>query len=626
MSNVVWSQATPAADPSVYPQAFVPVRVAGAALDGSQDTFAQISVPAIEGAAVAAAAPSVAAAQAAANTATAAAAAIPAQIAALPTHYVTNLPSYSSAVVDLDGRSIEAKNQAGVEVGGAYPKVDETARATAAEAEITNSLITTAVTNLPALATATVDPDMRVTASTTATVSSPSTVNIAARAKQSVPAITFADICGFASYGQSNAIGGATSDGAALTTAQPFGNLMFAGGSGGGMRTAQLTAAQMASFVPAVEARDPSSGYSETQVSTIINSLVSYMMGLLGITDQTQYAAIGTAMFGCAPGEGGRAIAQLSPGGDGGFEKMKAALGYATADALALNKTINMPFLGWDQGEQDEGLPTDQLTYYNATLALMANLKAAVRQAFGQTFDPIISASQLGTHIAEHFYRPQVAIAQLAAHVAGAFQLHSPGYIHEFDPSDHVHLSPSSVILKGRYQVRPFLAAVKQALGFAADPWDCVRPIAIQWSGTTILLTFATPPQLPAQAAAGKVNALRFRTDWVAATHNMGFDLFSGPTEAATLLDIITAVTVLPGNRVRISCSSVPPTGTVLRYAAGRPGDSSNASGRLTGPRGNLCDSYGDYETLAVYVTQAGSTVTVPEDNYCMMFESAPKS
>jgi hypothetical protein len=84
---------------------------------------------------------------------------------------------------------------------------------------------------------------------------------------------------------------------------------------------------------------------------------------------------------------------------------------------------------------------------------------------------------------------------------------------------------------------------------------------------------------------------LQTRTDRVSATTNHGFELFAADDSTGVT---ISSVTLGPGpNKITIATSADIPVGAQLWYARGAT--STANTGRTAGPRGNICDSQGDW-------------------------------
>ena len=134
-----------------------------------------------------------------------------------------------------------------------------------------------------------------------------------------------------------------------------------------------------------------------------------------------------------------------------------------------------------------------------------------------------------------------------------------------------------------------------------------LQPKSVDWQGNTIDITFDVP-RAP----------LVLDTSWVTAEANSGFDVWD--SDYSNQLNIISSVTLVDSDKVRIVLSSTPADGTHLTYAFG---DSSNngLTGRTQGPRGNLRDSEGDVDS---YVDNDG--VTRRLDNYAVIFQTTKGS
>jgi hypothetical protein len=163
--------------------------------------------------------------------------------------------------------------------------------------------------------------------------------------------------------------------------------------------------------------------------------------------------------------------------------------------------------------------------------------------------------------------------------------------------TDNLHLTNESSWLLGEYKSR----ALYETMVRRSGKWRPLEPVSVEWGATQIDIKFHVPRgQLVID------NAL-------AATYaNGGFDIREAGAVATTL---ITAVSVVGLDTVRLTLSRAATDDAVLSYARGRPGDAAH-SGPVTGARGNLRDTHGLYDTA---VSPLGNTFAL--HNACVMFQ-----
>ncbi|MBA6148221.1 hypothetical protein, partial [Pseudomonas juntendi] len=150
--------------------------------------------------------------------------------------------------------------------------------------------------------------------------------------------------------------------------------------------------------------------------------------------------------------------------------------------------------------------------------------------------------------------------------------------------------------LLGEYRSR----AMYQTMVRRSGKWRPLEPIKVDWQADHIDVKFHVP-----------CGPLVLDNAICAQAVNMGFDV----RESDAVVDIITSVTVVGDDTVRIAISREANATAVLTYARGRPTDP-NKSGPVVGPRGNLRDSHGLQDTA---VSPLGNTFAL--HNPCVMFQ-----
>ena len=389
------------------------------------------------------------------------------------------------------------------------------------------------------------------------------------------------DLMHIFNYGQSLSRG--TNANPAISTTQPYSNLTFASG----VLPKADVAHDYTSFKPLIE-QNMAGNESETPTSGMLNAFVGLQVAKGDAAEKWQ-------MVGTAPGQEGRTIAQLSKG-TANYSGMLTQVQAAYDIAQAQGKTYSVWAMAWTQGENDyAGVGTTQAAYLTALLKLRDDFNTDVKAITNQSFDVPIVMYQTAAHRHTNYLKNtmQIALAQLqAANEYKNIVMACPIY-HLPHAFDNIHLTSDSSQQLGRYYAKALDYSLNNS-----KKWQPLQPVNILRQGKIVDIEF------------NKSN-LVIDTTLVAATHNMGFDLWSG----ATLLDTITSVIVTDTNRVRLVLSNIPPAGAILSYARGRVGDP-QAAGNIVGARGNLRDSAG---ILDNYQDSVGTTRYM--HNWCVMFE-----
>tara|TARA_R110000823_G_scaffold29141_4_gene84673 strand:+ start:5408 stop:7372 length:1965 start_codon:yes stop_codon:yes gene_type:complete len=389
----------------------------------------------------------------------------------------------------------------------------------------------------------------------------------------------FIEYSQFFNYGQSLSIGG--SGGAALTTSQPYNNLMFNGGLFAGETPSNLT-----SFVPLVEE------YRETQSSETANQIVKRIEDEDSIVAKDQ----GAVYLGSAPGAGGKTIQELSKG-TSFYSRMLTQVAAGRDIAASVEKQHRVSFINYTQGEANYYEPTTTTLYKRLLKTLLSDLNTDIKTLTAQAEDFPMAIYQLAVHRKNDIVVPNIAIAQHEVSIEDPLvNMATPMYI--FDYTDNVHTTNDSNRHLGAYYGKVIKRVTRDKVS-----WNPLQPKSVDWQGNTIDITFDVP-RAP----------LVLDTSWVTAEANSGFDVWD--SDYSNQLNIISSVTLVDSDKVRIVLSSTPADGTHLTYAFG---DSSNngLTGRTQGPRGNLRDSEGDVDS---YVDNDG--VTRRLDNYAVIFQT----
>ena len=387
----------------------------------------------------------------------------------------------------------------------------------------------------------------------------------------------------FFNYGQSLSIGATASP--ALSTSQPYNNIMFNGGLFAGDTPANLT-----SFVDLVEST------VETQASETANSIVERIEDEDSIVPKDQ----GAVYLGSAPGTGGRTIQQLSKG-TVYYDRILAQAEAANTIAMSVDKLHRVGFMSYTQGEANYGNPTTTAEYKQLLKTLLSDLNTDIKPLTAQAEDFPMVVYQLASHWKFQKTVPNIAIAQHEASIEDSgINMATPMYI--FDYNDNLHTTNDSNKHLGAYYGKVVKRVTRDKVS-----WNPLQPKSVDWQGNTIDITFDVP-RAP----------LVLDTTWVTAETNSGFDVWD--SDYSNQLNIISSVTLVDSDKVRIVLSSTPADGSHLTYAFG-DSSNNNKTGRTQGPRGNLRDSEGDVDS---YVDDDG--VTRRLDNYSVIFQTTKGS
>ena len=320
----------------------------------------------------------------------------------------------------------------------------------------------------------------------------------------------------------------------ALTTTQPFDNLMLGIGFSGSTRI-------YTGLTPLIEGGFPHDG--ETISSAMANSLTRN----LGV-----YRSIVTRH-----GVSGFTYTELKKGTAPYVDGMtQVSLAHQQLGALGLSHQVDAVTV--IHGESDSvayGTPTP----YEASLVeWQRDYTTDVKAITGQTNEVVLFTDQMGQN------QPSaIPYAQLAAadHNPGRIVLVGPKYFLPY-ASDVDHLSNGAERLLGEYYAKAYQQQIVNGVA-----WKPFEPQIVRACGTSLTATFDVPSP-----------PIMVDTTAVGARANLGFELADGA--GAT----ITGVTVTGADTVRIDLSKAP-TNARLRYAhspvAGATGQAHLAAGNL---------------------------------------------
>jgi len=331
--------------------------------------------------------------------------------------------------------------------------------------------------------------------------------------------------------GQSLAEG--SNDGAILTTAQEYNNVMFAKG-------ASSPVAYAAAFATGTNTETPMYGMLSGFKAALATG------GLLPTAQ----------MLTCNNGLGSYSILALGKG-NAPFTALISQV--AAGKSIADGEGRPFRFLGvaWLQGESDNAMSRAD---YRATLQRLADDYAdAGRAAAGQSSDPILYVSQCNTNAS-----PSVALAQLDAHVHPLIVVSGPtyplGYV-----ADNVHLSATGAKLAGYY------------LGLAAER------VSTGQTHNPLMVTSASVAGAVIDLTTNATSQLAFDTTLVPSQANRGIRVVDASSSPLT----INGIAIVGANVVRVTLSANVPAGAFVNIGF----DTLAATGGIQ--RTNIRDSQG---------------------------------
>jgi hypothetical protein len=348
-------------------------------------------------------------------------------------------------------------------------------------------------------------------------------------------------------YGQSLSIGTSSP---ALTTTQPYSNVMFSSGIN------QQTPGAQTAFSPAIEAA--TSGYGETGWAAMANVISS------------QYPNL-TKVFVGAFGVGGQPIANLSKG-QPAYTNLIAGIQNAYNIAVANGEFPLVPFVPFVHGEADESFSTPSSTYVAGLTALATNLDKDIRAITGQNQPVLLVCSQTSSHeIYVHTY-PTISLAQsiAAAQLPNLIRVLAPKY----QMSDYGTDNPHMVSGHGYRHMGLDFARFHVGEFINRKPWQPFQPISASHKGSTVILTFNSTPTIDTVNVTEPVANAR------------GLEIFSS-AGAAT----INSVTLVGNNSVLVNCSAALPNDGSIRARLAYTGVLNATPGNTTGPRSCLRSS-----------------------------------
>lgn len=337
----------------------------------------------------------------------------------------------------------------------------------------------------------------------------------------------------------------------ALTTTQPYDNIMFAPGvipGGEGLhkftplveRGLETMSSSFANLVGKM-ARDEFPGASNLDPHDLLVSAHGVSgVGYWALKRGTKPYAIG--------------LAQVKAGRD---------LARAQGRSYLVRAVTNV------HGESDH--VRQNLRYESDLLTWQADYERDVRAITGQTESVPMFETQMSSFTRYGAKTSMIPGAQLAAHV------HAPGKVILVGPKYHLPYASDGIHLTSegyRHMGEDYAKAYRRVV-LEGRTWEPVRPKRIVRSGATIVVTFYVPSP-----------PLVLDTARVGNPGNFGFEYEEVGSRAPTIVNV--AVTGPDSVTITLSAPSTEKSAR-LRYAF--TGNPHAKSGPLTGARGNLRDS-----------------------------------
>ena len=345
--------------------------------------------------------------------------------------------------------------------------------------------------------------------------------------------------------GQSLSLG---SNAMALSTEQPYENLMFNTGVRAGLNN-------LTSFVPLVESQNGK--YGET--------IASGMANLVAELEQAKGRSY--VISASAHGIGGLSYAELKKGTNSFTEGM-AQVQAAAEVAAEQGDTLAVRAVAIIHGETDHVIGT--ANYDQNLLEWQSDYEAETRAITNQLPPVPMFLCQLSSWTKHNAASSPIPIAQLAAADARPGRIFIVGPKYFLPYSDGVHLTGHGERWLGEYYAKAYHRVLVEG-----EPWTPLRPQTLSRDGTVIVADFHVPSP-----------PLAFDTEQVSDPGNFGFEFWDSSGAPPAVVD----VKIIGDTQVQITLAELPVGDNErLRYAyTGEPG---NLGGPMTGPRGNLRDS-----------------------------------
>ena len=351
------------------------------------------------------------------------------------------------------------------------------------------------------------------------------------------------------STGQSLSIG--YNGNPALSTTQPYSNLMFVGGplpGGAGIG--------LASLVPHVESS------VETHQAGCANSAAA--LAAAGNLEEFHHDHVALSS---GHGVGSAAYALLKKGTtpySNGMAQVDAGVALAAAAGAAYCvRCVNVV-----HGEADSDLGT--ANYDTDMLQWQTDYEADVKSRSHQLWGVPMFHSQISSWTGNGFTTSLIPYAQLAAAAARPSRIYIVGPKYMLPYVDLFHLTNQGYRWLGELYAKAYRMVVARH-----QPWVPLQPASVSRVGAVIDITFSVP-----------VSPLVVDTVNVTDPGNLGFEFYddAGPSVG------ISSVVLTGATTVRVTLTGAPTGGSKrIRYAY--TGTAFNGGGPTTGPRGCLRDS-----------------------------------
>jgi hypothetical protein len=421
---------------------------------------------------------------------------------------------------------------------------------------------------------------------------------VSEKTEPEIPDIDYRGVMGVQLDGQSLPAGATDPEHVKIVNGtQPYNNVMFSG-------SIRSSTPETDTFSPLIESNLVIPGFeqypqSETYLSSFLNELTRKLMIERGVSNADE---LPFKFFGATHAVAGLKLSELMKGSES-YDKFIRYVTNAMRLANAEGEIYSELCRYFSQGQSDyrDATPMDEweaLFIKNAT-----DKNRDMRAITGQGYDSIIVAEQLASHRAYNRVFPSIALSIRKLAHAGHIQISCPAYVGKY--VDGVHMSPDEYIYCGRLAQRSLHRALQN--NKAGKPfgvtWLAIINENVQGTVHEYVYNVPTPP-------------LRIKTDLVWETPNYGFEVVNRDTY--DYIDIITSVAVTAADRITVITSRPLSENEVMTYGWGVT-QLMGKSGRINGPRGNICDSSGDLPGES-YEDSTG--VMRPMDDYAEIWMS----
>lgn len=327
------------------------------------------------------------------------------------------------------------------------------------------------------------------------------------------------------------------------SASQPFGSLMFSGGTRP-LQTTSVPAVAYAALVPLVENSNNSNPGQCTAAYNIGTPGETPLSGLLDwINTEAALEGFhpgGFNFLGSCPGLGGTSITGLNKT-TGPYNRLLNEVTLAKALAIAAGKTYGVPAVLWLQGEADSGDASYQAQLTQLFIDLNTDIKAITGQAKDVQFFMYQTNAASGPAALPAYAQYNVAAAAANVHIA------SPVYPFGRNTTDNTHLLAFGSRIIGSYFGRAIKRQVIDGVGFTA-----LKPTTWAFSGGNIVLNTNSQAGLVLDSLSG------------VGSPTWGFSL----TTAGLVPVAITSVAVTGVSQLTLTPASAASAGFILSYAA----------------------------------------------------------